>query len=204
MALALANQDLNLIQAYCQDKFHLYRNGLPGAGDSLGTIHDRARNRNAAAVARWGNIQQRRNTIPRPGNFQLNMLDRARLRAIATASRTLFRGLVLQPVPRPPDDIQEAIRDQLNNFRELLRTSLRYVKCVGWGRDGVLTLWRYQPSRGQEFRVVMKQSAFGLGPRGRPVARTSLNTVSIVREKDIMTVSPNCNRVIPYPATWVC
>lgn len=195
MAMAGANADLTLRQAYCQDKFHLYRNGLPGAGDSLRVIYD-GRRHNAAAAARWASINARYLTIPRPGNFQLNMLDRARLRETATASRTPFRGLVLQPFERPPGDIQEAIKDQLNNFRELLRASLRYVKCVGWGRDGVLTLWRYRPSRGQEYRVVMKQSAYGLG--GRPVAnvRPMLNTGSIMREKGIMTVSPNCNQVI--------
>lgn len=197
MALALANQDLTIRQAYCQDKFHLYRNGLPGAGDGLRAIEEGNRNGNAAAVARWGNITARFLTIPRPGNFRFNLWHRARLRAIATARRTLFRGRVLQPIPRPEGDAQEAIREQLNNFRDLLRTSLRYVKCVGWGRDGVLTLWRYQPSRGQEFRVVMKQSARGGRPPRRPADRPSLYTTMIIREKNIMTVSPSCNQSNP-------
>lgn len=197
MALARANQALTEIQAYCQDKFHLYRNGLPGAGDTLGTILVGVRNGDPAAVARWARITARFATIPRPGNFRFILWHRARLRAMATARRTPFRGRELPPIPRPDENIQEAIGGQLNNFRDLLRSSFRYVKCVGWGRDGVLTLWRYQPSRGQEFRVVMKQSAYGARQRGRQRARPVLSTGMIMRERDIMTVSPNCSQNSP-------
>lgn len=190
MALARANQDLILIQGYCQDKFRRYTNGLPGAGDSLEVIYE-SRNRDAASAARWNNLLGRV-PIPRPANRQFSLWHRQRLRAIATDRRLPYRGWELPIFPRPDRESQGPIRGQLNNFRDLLRSTFRYVKCVGWGRDGVLTLWRYRPSRGQEFRVVMKQSALAGRPRGQPRARLGYNTFNIMRERNIMTVSPNC------------
>lgn len=192
-ALGPANQHLTLIQAYCQDKFHLYRNGLPGSSDSFRTIHDGHVARNAAHTARWNNIQGRINTIPRAGYFRFILWHRVRLGAIAAANRIFYRGWDRPSIPRPDDEIQEPIREQLNNFRELLRSTLRFVKCVGWGRDGVVTLWRYRPSRGREHLVVLKQSASGGRPRGRPGVRPRLSVTRLMREKEIMTVSINFN-----------
>lgn len=193
-----ANQRLNLVQAYCQDKFHLYRNGITGFSDSLRTIYDGHIAGIAAHTARWNNILARRNTIPRAGYFRFILWHRARLGAIAAANRIPYRGWEQPPIPRPDDETQEPIKEQLNNFRELLRSTLRFVKCVGWGRDGVLTLWRYRPSRGREHLVVLKQSAIGGRPPGRPGARPRLSVTMLMREKEIMTVSIKSNTKFPY------
>lgn len=190
-AQAAANVQLTLQQAYCQDKFHLYRNGLPGAKDDLRGILAKARNGDAAAVARRANINARFNTLPRLGYFRFILYHRARLGAIAEARRVPFRERTLSPTPRPDADTQEEVKDQLNNFRGLLRTTLRYVKCLGWGRDGVITLWRYRPTRGQDHRVVMKQSARVVQLGRRQEARPVLDTRNILDEKSVMTVSGN-------------
>lgn len=190
-ALAAANVQLTLQQAFCQDKFHLYRNGLSGANDDLRGILARASAGNPAAVARRANINARFNTIPRPGYFRFTLWHRARLGAIAAAKREPFRERTLSPPPRPDADTREEVKDQLNNFRALLRTTLRYVKCLGWGRDGVITLWRYRPTRGQDHRVVLKQSARVVQRGRRQEARPILDTRNILDEKIVMTVSRN-------------
>lgn len=190
-ALAAANVQLTLRQAFCQDKFHFYRNGLSGADDDLGGIIEKAKVRDPAALARLANIVARYNTLPRPGYFRLTLWHRARLGAIAAARRVPFRERTLSPPPRPDADTREEVKDQLNNFRALLRTTLRYVKCLGWGRDGVITLWRYRPTRGQDHRVVLKQSARVGQLARRQEARPILDTRNILNEKSVMTVSRN-------------
>lgn len=190
-AQAAANVQLTLQQAFCQDKFHLYRNGLSGANDDLKGIIEKARTRDAAALARLANIVARYNTLPRPGYFRFILYHRARLGAIAAAKREPFRERTLSPIPRPDADTRGEVKDQLNNFRALLRTTLRYVKCLGWGRDGVITLWRYRPTRGQDHRVVLKQSARVVQRGRRQEAKPILDTRNILNEKIVMTVSRN-------------
>lgn len=176
-------------QAYAQDKFHLYRNGLPGATLDISSIRRGMRDGNPVAIARWNQIIARTNTLPRPGNFQFTQGHRQRLGALAAARRIRFRGWRIPPIPRPSDDAQVAITNQLNNFRNLLRSTMRYIKCLGWGGEGVLTLWRYQPSTGQSYLVVLKQTANGNGTRSD--TRPRLFTGAILRERTTHTVSAN-------------
>lgn len=200
-ALAAANVQLTLRQAFCQDKFHLYRNGLSGADDDLGGIIEKAKVGDPAALARLANIVARYNTLPRPGYFRFTLWHRARLGAIAAARRVPFRERTLSPPPRPDADTQEEVKDQLNNFRGLLRSTLRYVKCLGWGRDGVITLWRYRPTRGQDHRVVLKQSARVVERGRRQEVRPILDTRNILHEKSVMTVSRNFS---PKSSPHIC
>lgn len=182
----MAAAQLDLVQAYFQDKFHRYRNGRRGVNDTLRLINTRADAGDAAAIRRRNNINARRGTLPRPGNFQFNFWQRDRIRAIAFNKRKPFRDETPNAMRNPGADAQEAGKEQLNNFRNLLRTTFRYIKCLGAGTDGVLTLWRYQPSRGQTHHVVMKQSARG---HRLPGARPTLDVERILREKDMTTVS---------------
>lgn len=186
----MAAVQLDVVQAYFQDKFHLYRNGRRGVKDTLRAIYARANAGDAAAIRRRNNINARLGTLPRPGNFQFRSRHRDRLGAIAFDKRKPFRDKIPNAMRQPGADAQEAGKEQLNNFRNLLRTTFRYIKCLGAGTDGVLTLWRYQPSRGQTHHVVMKQSARGHRRRG---ARPTLDVERILREKDMTTVSTNPN-----------
>lgn len=197
--LANATIQLTIAQAYFQDKFHLYRNGLPGAGVTLAAIDEGNKNGDPASVARWADIVRRTTTLPQAGNYRFSLFYQRRLRNIAAARRVSYRGWNPQPIPRPDEATQEAAKDQLNNFRNLLRTTLLFDKCIGWGRDGIITLWRYKPSRGrQDYRVVMKQSASGFQKEG---FRPELNVEGIIHEKDMMTVGTdstgNCSHVNP-------
>lgn len=149
--LANATIQLTIAQAYFQDKFHLYRNGLPGAGVTLGAIDEGNKNGDPASVARWADIVRRTATLPRQaGNYRFLLFHQTRLKNIAAARRVSYRGWKPEAIPRPDKATQEAAKDQLNNFRNLLRSTLFFDKCIGWGRDGILTLWRYKPSRGRQ------------------------------------------------------
>lgn len=188
MALIAGIPVFHAYQAYCEDKFHLYRNGEAGAETGFRIILARAAAGDADAIARRNRILARALLLPRLGNLPFNLFHRFRLRAIAAGRRNPFRGLTLSPIKRPDADAREAGKEQLNNFRDLLRTTFRFVKCLGWGGNGVLTLWRYKPSSGQTHHVVMKQSGRGSRRRG---ARPILEIISIMREKNVMTVSNN-------------
>ncbi|KAG6361235.1 hypothetical protein INS49_009459 [Diaporthe citri] len=50
-----------------------------------------------------------------------------------------------------------------------MRSCFRYVKCLGWGCDGIASLWRYSPGPGQEHLVVMKMSSKWTRVDGQPV-----------------------------------
>lgn len=150
-------------------------------------------NGDPASIARYANITARIGNIPSQGNFNFTDANRGRLKALASASRVPYQGWNPPAIPRPDKDTQEAAKEQLNNFRTLLKSTLFFDKCIGWGRDGVLTLWNYKPSRGREHRVVMKQSASATRETG---ARPILSVEKILHEKDVMTAStdPKGNR----------
>lgn len=183
--LANAQGQLELEQAYCQHKFHYYRNGIYGYHISLEEIHAGAVAGSARAVARWADIQNRRlHHLPRVGAYGFTQAHSARLNAVAVPSRQEFRTWRGRPpaLPRPDAESQAEVKTNLNNFRSLLRSTFRYIKCLGWGGEGIVSLWRYKPSRGAEHRVVMKASV----RRGRSTASAAED---LIAERSMMTVS---------------
>lgn len=184
--LAGAQDALELEQAYCQHKFHYYRNGLDGYHVSLQEIHAGAVAGNAHAIARWADIQNRwLHHLPRVGAiYGFTQAHSARLNAVAVPIRQPFQTWRGRPpaLRRPGAKDQAEVKKNLNNFRNLLRSTFSYIKCLGWGGEGVVSLWRYRPSRGAEHRVVMKASV----RRGRSPASA---TQDLIAERSMMTVS---------------
>lgn len=199
MALAALNAQLQRQQRFYQDKFHRYRNGLPRSDVDFGTIIAQINARDVAAAAHLAGLL----ALPLPGlgNFQFTQGHRDRLRAIAARRRRPLQGLGPPPLRRLGRDSREAIKDQLNNVRALLGPTFRFVKCLGWGGGGVITLWRYKPPRGQEHGVVMKQPAsVSLGPGGG----LTLDTDGIFAEKNMMSVRTDFKEPFPVSLAHRC
>lgn len=179
---------LSLDQAYFQRKFHNYRNGLNGVEVSLQEILRRAQQGDPVSLTRRANILQRlRDDLPRQNAiYGFTQANSTRLRARAVPRRNLLRNLgevvSLANFQRPPTGAQARVKDNLNTFRDLLRSSFRYIKCLGWGGEGMVSLWRYQPDRNRDRLVVFK----AVIQQGDNPATAALN---IDRERDMMTVS---------------
>jgi hypothetical protein len=183
--LAVAQNRLIWEQAYCQHKFHYFRNVLDGAEVSLPEIRRGANAGDADCIARLADITQRAmQNLPRQAAYGFTRANSARLKAVALPNRDPFRawGGKVPALDRPNADEQAKVKENLNNFRDLLRSTFRFVKCLGWGGEGVVTLWRYRPSPDRERRVVMKAPIQG----ARNPALAALN---INGERDTMTVS---------------
>lgn len=187
MAQALIDAQNNLLweQAYSQQKFHYYRNGIPGYHISLRNILIRANAGDAYSVARRADINNRSvNHLPRQAAYGFTQAHSARLKAVAVPQRETFESLggkAEAPV-RPEADTQVDVKENLNNFRNLLRATFSYIKCLGWGGEGIVTLWRYRPSPDRARRVVMKASV-------RAARDPASAAQDINKERDMLTVS---------------
>lgn len=199
MAAALAALANNVVdqQGYAQHKFHYYRNGILGFQDTFRDIADGAASGDPVYVARWADIGLRIAALPgMPGGvippapaFQFTVADRDRLRNVAFPVRNLF---TTAPAPTGRRELErearDAVKEEYTNAYKLMRSSFRYIKCLGWGGDGIVSLWRYSPGAGQEHSVVMKMSVqWDLPePTGR---KPRVSTEYLEKERDVITVS---------------
>lgn len=184
-------------QAYCQQKFHYYRNNLAGYHASLQEIEEGAAAGDAVFAQRWADLNQREAALPGmmpggvappPGAFQFTDNSRDQLKMVAVAGRSPLRTV---PIKMGTQEVQRELRDAVqegySNAYRAMRATFRYIKCLGWGGDGIASLWRYSPGPGQEHSVVMKMSAQWeyVARTGR---RTGLVSEYMAHERDILTV----------------
>lgn len=185
------------LQGYFQHRFHYYRNGLAGYQASRREIRDGNGAGHPVFVQREADINQRTASLPgQPGaanppagNFNFTVNHRNRLRNIALPNRNPLRTVQIQigtiEVARK---VRKAIQDEYTKAYRLMRASFRYIKCLGWGGDGIVSLWKYSPEPAQEHMVVMKMSTQweSATPTGR---RVRLVTRYIDTEREVITVS---------------
>lgn len=192
--LAAAINNLEEQQGYAQHKFHYYRNGIDGFQATFRDIVEGNQNGDPEYVQRWNDILLRiaalpgmpAGVVPAAARFQFTVNHRDRLKGIASPARDEFKDL---QAPIGTRELQRearvAVQEEYTNAYKLMRSSFRYIKCLGWGGDGIVSLWRYSPGPGQEHSVVMKMSnQFELDGR-----RPRVTTGYIDRERDVITVS---------------
>ncbi|KAL1856314.1 hypothetical protein Daus18300_010799 [Diaporthe australafricana] len=158
-ALFAAQSGLLDTQAWLQDKFHYYRNGMPGRNDTHEDIRDDAAAGDAAAIQRLADIAARRaHQLPRAGNYTFTDADRGRLKGVAVVNRGWYNTAV-PPDRRQPiePEARQVVRVEFRRAAQLLTSSFRYVKNLGYGHNGIMSLWRYQ-APGQDHHIVMKMS----------------------------------------------
>lgn len=184
-------------QGYASHKFHYYRNGLDGYEASLRQIQDGAANGDPEFTQRWADITLRTASLPGlpaavappPGAFDFTDNSRDRLKNVAVPGRFHLRSVTvkIRTADFKPKS-SDAIQDGYTNAYRAMRATFRYVKCLGWGGEGIASLWKYSPGPGQEHSVVMKMSTQlddDAAPTGR---RAELETQYIQEERDIITV----------------
>lgn len=186
--------DVADLQGYFQHRFHYYRNGLPNYQTSLGDIRAGT---TPELMQRWADINQRIASLPgQPGaanppagNFNFTTNHRDRLRNLAVPNRQPLR--TVQPQIGTTDvtrEMRQVVEDEYTKAHRLMRASFRYIKCLGWGGDGIVSLWKFSPEPAQEHMVVMKMSAQWehVTRNGR---RARIVTIYIDTERDVITVS---------------
>lgn len=201
-------------QGYCQHKFHYYRNGLPRHDATEQEIADGANAGDAENTRRWADIIARTAAlpglpvpgfpgmaIPAAGNFQFTNNHRDRLKGVAVANRTRFNtAQTVLGTTVMGREAREAVQEEYTSAYKLMRSSFRYVKCLGWGGDGIVSQWRYSPGPGQEHSVVMKMS--NQSELGGPTGRTPrVVTQFLDQERDTITVSDYPLRAGPHLLT---
>lgn len=189
--------DVANLQGYFQHRFHYYRNGLPNYQDSRDHIIEQSNLLVQEYQQRLADINQRIASLPgQPGaanppagNFNFTTNHRDRLRNLAVPNREPLR--TVQPQIGTTDvtrEMRQVVEDEYTKAYRLMRASFRYIKCLGWGGDGIVSLWKYSPEPAQGHMVVMKMSAqwehvTRNGRRARMVTRY------IDTERDVITVS---------------
>ncbi|POS76787.1 hypothetical protein DHEL01_v204820 [Diaporthe helianthi] len=183
---------LSETQAFCEHKFHYYRNGIAGYSLEYQDIQDGFLIGDPELTNRWQDIQ-RRGVIPPPqvlpplAQFQFNVNHRNRLRALAVARRTPLRNLANPARPMIDRETRELVRQEYTSAYAQMRACFRYIKCLSWGGQGITSLWRYSPGPGQSHAVVMKMS---INPKSIPVAyarRLVISTRDIDKERHILS-----------------
>lgn len=186
--------DVEELQGYFQHRFHYYRNGLP---DYQTSLQDIKTGTTPQLIQRWADITQRIASLPgQPGaanppaaNFNFTNNHRDRLRNLAVPNRRPFN--TVQPQIGTTDvtrEMRQVLEDEYTKAYRLMRASFRYIKCLGWGGDGIVSLWKFSPEPGQEHTVVMKMSAQWEHVE-RTGRRARVDTTFIDTEKDVITVS---------------
>jgi hypothetical protein len=182
-------------QGFCSHKFHWYRNGLPDHHLKEWEIRDGWLRGDPALTYRWNDILARTQALappapfPVPGEYQFTAAERDRLRGFAIPGRVPFRTL-RPPPPGAPlvREARKAVTQEYTSAYSVMRSCFRYFKCLGWGSEGVASLWKYSPGPGQEHMVVMKMSSQWLRI-DQPVPQVILNTAYIDKERQVISVS---------------
>lgn len=180
-------------QAYCSHKFHYYRNGLPGHELSHDAIQDGFLNGDPVLTNRWNDIQARNPlAVPPPlalARFQFTVNHRERLRTVALGSRIALRRYGAPQ--RPPIDRQarQAVTQEYTSIYPRMRASFRYFKCLGWGGEGITSLWRYSPGPGQNHMVVMKMATSSKTVQVPTGTQVVIDTDDIDKERQKLSVS---------------
>lgn len=196
--LFAAQNDLLNTQAWLQQKFHYYRNGLPGRHDTHEDLTDRAAAGDQAAAQRLADVASRRaNHLPRAANYAFTDADRDRLYGISFLTRGWLNA-ASPPDRRQPiaPEARQVVRVGFRRAGGLLTSSFRYVKNLGYDENGILSLWRYQ-APGRDHHLVMKMSTDWQpsprrGARGR-LAPLVMSVGDIQKERGWMDV-----RLIPW------
>lgn len=170
-------------QLYFQQKFSMYRNGDVNHLRSLG--HIRALRR-AGQPAHWDRMVARR--VPR-ANYQGIFTDGERLNlqhAANVQAADFDDPRAMRPLSR--DDRANARREVSRAGQMMNDNMFRFIKYLGHGGMGLVTLWEYrQPGRRQVRRLVLKISTDSRpGPQPGP-SRVAV-TDDIQWEKTFMTV----------------
>lgn len=184
-------------QGYARHKFHCYRNGLPGYDATDREIRDGAAAGDPVHVQSLADITQRIASLPgQPGavippaaSFQFTTNHRDRLRNVAVPRRTHFNTLQNPLGSRELGrEARDVVQQEYTKAYRAMRASFRYFKCLGWGGDGIVSLWRYSPAPRQEHLVVMKMSNNWeyAAPTGN---RARVDTEYLDKERQIITVS---------------
>lgn len=180
-------------QGYLSHRFHWYRNGIAGHNLSIHDIYDGYVAGDPLLTHRWNDILAREAALPLApqghfppaASFLFSANHRDRLRNRAMANQGPLRTLQSQrgdPVDRTT---RRAVKQEYTRAYRLMRSCFRYFKCLGWGGDGIASLWRYSPGPGQEHMVVMKMSNIASGTGREPRVRSTY----IDRERKVISVS---------------
>jgi hypothetical protein len=197
MAAALQDVkiDMEETQGYYSHRFHRYRNGLPGHYMSWADIQHFARNGEPIMIARCDDIMNRVAVLAPPGpqpprpTFRFRTRDRARLRALAHRKRQPLRTLPPPAKgPRLSPEVKTLVRQEYTRRYARMRSCFRYIKCLGWGGEGVVSLWKYSPGPRQEHMVVMKMTSQWTHVN-LPVPKNVLDPTNIDKEKYMTSVS---------------
>lgn len=181
-------------QSYLLHRFHWYRNGIAGHNLSIHDIYNGFVAGDPLLTHRWNDIMAREAALPPQGPFVpaaiFTPFHRNRLRNLAMANVGPLR--TLRPQMGDPVDrtTRRAVTQEYTRAYSLMRSSFRYFKCLGWGGDGIASLWRYSPGPGQEHMVVMKMSNIASGTGPRP----TVSSTYIDQERKVITVS---NDLVP-------
>lgn len=184
-------------QGWSSHNFHYYRNGLDGYDDTLKQIKDGAAKGDPGFTQRLADIALRTASLPGlpavvappPGAFQFTDNSRDRLKNVAMPGRYHLRSVKVKMdnAEFGPED-RDAIQDGYTNAYGAMRATFRYVKCLGWGGEGIASLWKYSPGPGQEHSVVMKMSTQLDDDAATTNGRAELDPQYIKQERDMITV----------------
>ncbi|KAI3392688.1 hypothetical protein diail_5288 [Diaporthe ilicicola] len=160
----LANSQGSLLQtqAWLQDKYHYYRNGTSAYQDFYDDLVVAANQGHQGAAQRVADVANRRaNQLPRLANYVFNDWDRGRLYGVAWRKRSWFQagqpiGMREAPLEH---EAREVVRAEFRRAAQLMTSSFRYIKNLGYGPNGIMSLWRYQaPGAQDSHHFVMKMS----------------------------------------------
>jgi hypothetical protein len=82
----------------------------------------------------------------------------------------------------------DAARQEVGRAGQIMNNTFRFIRYLGNGGQGMVSLWEYRPGPRQVHRLVLKVSTvtkLGPGPNPKQVP----DTAQVEREKDFMTVS---------------
>ncbi|KAG8163387.1 hypothetical protein KVR01_006684 [Diaporthe batatas] len=178
-------------QAYSAQKFHYYRNGIPGYELTYWDIQNGFLNGDPVLTQRWNDIQARNGLNPPPvpalARFQFTANHRDRLRTIAVNNRLPLRAMVAPPNAPIDRRARQTVAQEYTTLYPRMRATFRYFKCLGWGGEGITSLWRYSPGPGQNHMVVMKMSTSEKTIQVPNARRRVIDTEHIDKERKMIS-----------------
>lgn len=170
-------------QRYTQHKFSLYRNGDTNFRRSLGNLREL---RQAGQADLWDRMRARQ--IPR-GSYRgiFRDADRVALQDIAD-QRQLYFGVALRRPPRISRPSMDTARGEVRRAGQIMNNTFRFIRYLGHGGQGMVSLWEYRPGPRQVHRFVLKVST-ATKPGPEPNDPEVADTDGVEKEKDFMTVS---------------
>lgn len=159
-------------RVYTLEKFSLCRNGTVNYSLSLaGIMGLRNMGRQEHYNRLWARQAPRPNYIFSKGRFTDE--ERVRLQGITDQGKTYF-GNPSPPLLLSPAVMRDARREARRAGRSV-NNAFRFVKHLGQGGQGMVSLWEYRPCRGQTHLFVLKvptSTTTGNGPDAPEVPDT--------------------------------